>query len=140
MDNLVRVSGTGGNGRGVCHFVSEELLWSYFFLYFETGAGEKGFLRARNMFSECIFGQAFDPCSWKVFQKAWEIFIHAISWSTESQPFDCSKCPAPLDDDAPADEEEKYDDIECHVMDGIGKLSLIILLKCQLVLLHLTSS
>ena len=114
--HLLRVNSTGR--KDICNFISYELLFTYFFLYFETGAGEKGFSRATYIFNQAIYNRNYASCDWHTWKNGWSIFCEAIDLGPES--FDCYKCPEELADDAPENAELDYEEIECHVMDGIA--------------------
>ena len=81
-DNLLRVSQTGR--KDVAHFISYELLWTYFFLYFETGAGEKGVLRATHSFNYAIYNKKYPSVDWDTWKAGWKIFMHAIDLDSNS--------------------------------------------------------
>ena len=120
-DRLVRVSPPATKVNGDLHFVSVDLLNEYLrSLYGKSQEGKSidAFINNKNSLNSEDRDDTNEipvKLQIKVFQKAFEIYLHATKYDTETA-FGCELCPKEL---MKGESEENYDETEVHICDGI---------------------
>ena len=116
-DRLVRTSPPATKVNGNLHFTSVDLLNEYLrSLYGKSQEGKSidAFVNNKNSLNSEDRDDT-NEIPIKVFQKAFEIFLHATKYDTE-KAFGCDMCPKEL---KKGECEEDFTETEVHICDGI---------------------
>ena len=105
------------------YFISYEYLYKFHYLSSETGASEKSYLRAEQIYNQ-LTGDTDEIMTWQVFQEAYTIWLDILDYG---DAYNCDLCPEPLPE---GDSEENYPDIEeVHIGDGTCEGNEVIIKK-----------
>ena len=117
-DKLLRVSpieSNSNNQNRPIHFMTYDFMFEYHTMVTKGGTTQNSFVRAKNTLNVTMRGKTKSKIILSTFNKAYEIFIHAIDYDVE-EAWNCDECPEPLKE---GENEEDFDDIEVHIADGI---------------------
>ena len=120
-DKLLRISAVAttanrktGSGSPI-QFISYDFLFEYNASLMSGGTTQFAFVQSKNDVNVIYRGHDIELPE-KSLRKGYEIFIHSLNYNKE-EAWDCKKCPDQL---KPGESEEQFDEIECHISDGIN--------------------
>ena len=118
VDRLLRFNKVREKHRlgTVIHFISYDLLNTYYEQQMKSGQPKDSFIKSRNSLNKDFRGSSTEiPI--RIFHKGVEIYMHSLVYNKELA-FNCEKCPKILGRNK---REEDFQNVfECHVIDGIN--------------------